>query len=421
MRWVALAVLVGGLAIAAPASARKPVIAYVDASNKLALYDSETGSGVAAPDITIPNARDFAVSFDGRFIFYRDAAKKLHLYDRDIDGERALPGVDVFANPDRASVSDTGLVAFDAGDEMVRVYDAAVHAFVDTGIADDSKHRQPALSGDGRFLATTCLTGAGKCIGESPPDADSDSDLFVQNLTTRLDTALPDLPALDKDHEHPCVNGDGSLVGSDYDNKDLFLYDRSMGTDVTPVDLKTTTAIEVHCVLSAGGGFVGLDDNAGNFKMYDRTAAAFVALPATVTAPAWFTSPYEKPASPSGGNPPPGPGPGVADVLAPRLSKVSARPRRFRPRGAGGRGTLVRFTLSEPAKARIQILRGKRALFTRRRNAHAGASKIRLSGRVRRHRRSHALRPGRYVIRVLATDAAGNVARPVRLRVRVLR
>jgi hypothetical protein len=60
-------------------------------------------------------------------------------------------------------------------------------------------------------------------------------------------------------------------------------------------------------------------------------------------------------------------------------------------------------------------------LFTRRRNAHAGANKVRLSGRVRRHRRSRPLHPGRYVIRIVATDAAGNEASPVRLRVKVLR
>jgi hypothetical protein len=244
----------------------------------------------------------------------------------------------------------------------------------------------------------------------------------VQDLTTRLDTALPDLPA-DKDHEHPCMNGAGSIVGADVlvsvAHYDLFLYDRSTGADITPMQLKMPAANELHCVLSADGNYVGLDDNAGNFKMYDRGAAAFVTLPATITPPAWFTSPYQKPAppvTPPTGNPPP-----AGDKTAPVLRKASARPRRFRPRGAGGHGTLVRFTLSEPAKARIQILRRKRVLFTKLQSAHAGANKVRLSGRVRRHGRSRPLRPGRYVIRVLATDAAGNVGRAVRLPVKVLR
>ncbi|MEA2426665.1 MAG: hypothetical protein QOF37_293 [Thermoleophilaceae bacterium] len=407
------------LALAGAADARQPVIAYLDAANKLALYDSETGAAVTAPNITVPNSRYFAVSANGRFIFYRDAQKKLHLYDRDVDAERSLPGIDVFANPDRPSVSNAGLLAFDGGDMQARVYDSSTGAFVSTGFAADSGHRQTVLSADGKLLATTCISGSSKCIGEASNDGDSDSNLFVQDLTTRLDTALPDLAgATDKDLEHPCINGDGSLVGADVFGKDLVLYDRTTHTDVTDAALKTTTAIEVNCVLSAGGRYVGLDDNAGHLKLYDRTTAQFIALPATVTAHAWFTSPYQKPAPPV--TPPTTTPPPIADLLPPVLSKLSAKPRRFRPRGAGGHGTVLRFTLSEAASVRVRILRRSRVLATYVKAGAPGANRLRLSGRVGRRRHTRPLAPGAYKVRIVATDAAGNKAAPVTVKVRVL-
>ena len=93
----------------------------------------------------------------------------------------------------------------------------------------------------------------------------------------------------------------------------------------------------------------------------------------------------------------------VADTVAPAISRLSASARR------------VRFTLSEGATVRIQVRRlahGKRRLVRSvpARPMAAGAGRVRL----------RKLRPGRYVLRLSAKDAAGN-ATSARLRFRVKR
>jgi hypothetical protein len=224
------------LALAGPAAARKPIIPYVDpATDKLVFYDAELGTNVPAPDITIPGPlRRFAVSFDGRFVFYADADKKLHLYDRATAAERPLPGIDVAPSPTGLTVSDNGKLAFDNDSNgPAVVYDSGAGKFVNTGLAADNRHRQSHLSADGRFLVTTCVTGGMHCVIDNDM-VTSDSDVFVQDLTTKADTGFPDDASGtdDIDEEHPCVNGDGTLVGADNGaaHKDVFVYDRAHGT-----------------------------------------------------------------------------------------------------------------------------------------------------------------------------------------------
>jgi hypothetical protein len=107
-----------------------------------------------------------------------------------------------------------------------------------------------------------------------------------------------------------------------------------------------------------------------------------------------------------------GTGPETSDRIAPVLSATSLSARAFR---AGRRGTRVKFSLSEAAAVRFAIVRrstGRRvAAFTR--PAPAGASAVRLRGKL--------LRPGRYRLTLVATDATGNVSAPRRLGFRVVR
>jgi hypothetical protein len=165
--------------------------------------------------------------------------------------------------------------------------------------------------------------------------------------------------------------------------------------------------------MGAKGQYIGAFDNADNFKLYDRFAQTATPLPNVTTSPAWFSAPY----------PPPEP----VDRVAPILRKVSAKPRRFRPLGAGGHGTVLRFQLSETALVRVQLGRPKRrgkpfrASVTYRRHELAGLRKVRIAGRLRRHGRSRPLRTGAYVLRVRATDAAGNDSKTRTVKVRVFR
>jgi hypothetical protein len=117
---------------------------------------------------------------------------------------------------------------------------------------------------------------------------------------------------------------------------------------------------------------------------------------------------------PAGGQPIGGePGGPAADTQAPLVSGFRAHPAIF----AITRGTRLRYTLSEPARAIVRIKRARngryRTVATLRRSGAMGANTIRLT------RRAGALRAGRYRAVITATDAAGNrsAARAIRLRV----
>jgi hypothetical protein len=99
------------------------------------------------------------------------------------------------------------------------------------------------------------------------------------------------------------------------------------------------------------------------------------------------------------------------DQRPPSLSRVGVSQRRFRTR------TTLRYTLSEPATVTISITgpRSARAVGTLKRAGATGNNRIRLTTRIGRKR----LKPGRYVMTIRATDAAGNRSRPRRLTFRI--
>ena len=446
------------------AVARKPVIAYVDdTTGKLKLYDAETAAEAAAPDLTIPLVgvfRIFAVSHDGRYVAWLDSAEKIHLFDRSTAAEVALPGIDVDPDPRSLAVSNDGRIAFDNNvNGLARVYDSASGSFVDTGFpVGATGHRQTRLSGDGRLLATTCITGAGKCVVDS--DTNSDVDAYVQRLTPAppADTGFPDnlSGAANRGEEHPCIDGDGSIVGVDIvvgANKiDLFLFDRTAGQVLNIPELKNPAVNEVNCILDAGGDYVGLNDQVnGGFKLFERSSKLFVPLPDAVKNQSgfgrhWLTAPYTPPPPPP--PPPDPPDDPPPDVTPPFLGAVSVSNPRFRvgaPAAAVGRaprGTRFRYTLSEPAGMRITIerattgrrvgtrcLRPTRALRGRRPCVRylgrgsfgafgaAGPNSTPFSGRVA----GKALAPGRYRALLRATDAAGNRSRQRSATFRIVR
>jgi plastocyanin len=95
---------------------------------------------------------------------------------------------------------------------------------------------------------------------------------------------------------------------------------------------------------------------------------------------------------------PPSAPPAAVDAAPPTLQRVSLH-----------RGTL-RVRLSEASKLTVRIRRrGSHRVARHRLHGHAGINRIRL---VR------WLRPGRYSVSVVATDAAGNRSRALRLSVR---
>jgi hypothetical protein len=421
-RWVvaSLALL---LAAPAAAAAREPVISYVDQDGVFRLYDEQTEAEVEPPPpVPVANAATFryGISLDGRYIVFTDSGKKLHLLDRATNTELTLPGIDVYAGnpqgPQNLTVSNTGLIAFDNNNNgPAVVYNTATGAFVEVGLAADNGHRQTRLSGDGRFLATTCVDG---CVAITSDGADP----FVQDLTNKTDTSFP-FDAT-RDEEHTCINGDGSFVGYDRAvgmtiQKNIFLYDRNEGALVA-LDSAVNDADEdeVRCILDSSADHIGFTNQNGieTFQVFEQSTDKFLMLPADKEFNEFslFSEPYSPPAPP----PPPPPCCGPApDVTKPVARRFRMTHRRFRPhRGA----TKFRFRLSETADVRIVVrrrrLHGRRMGALRRDDLPAGRNSITFSGKFR----GHGLRPGRYVAVLTATDAAGNRSRARSIRFTVV-
>ena len=412
-RWaLALALL---LLTAQAASAREPVISYVDAGGTFRLWDEELNAEVTPPLPVPANFLGFrhAISLNGRYVFFNDAQKKLHLLDRATGTQVPLPGIDVYANPSGLTVSDGGIVGFDDnGNGPALVYRSGTGQFLDSGLGAANGHRQTRLSGDGRILGTTCVTN---CI----VDLGSDANPYVQDLGTKLDTAFPDDD--NADEEHPCLDGDGSLFGIDKRRsamvmqRDIFLFDRSVTPPQAVAIPGANDALtnEVSCVLDGPGTYLGFFNNDTSvFSLYNLTTKALVPLPPgkEFDNRSLFSAPYSPPPPP----PPPCCGP-APDVTKPVARRFRMTHRRFRPHR---RATKFRFVLSEAADVRIVVRRhGRRVGVLRRNDLAAGANAITFGGRLRGKR----LRPGRYVALLTATDAAGNVSRARSIRFTILR
>ena len=341
---VALAA-VAALALAGAADARRPVVAYVDQAKKLHLYDTQTGAEVPAPALTIADStRGFAMSLNGRFVVYTDPAGT-HLFDRADSSDKLLAGVQGAPR----SVSDAGMIATDGADNgPAKLFDRT-GAPVPTGFDDangSNQHRMSHISGDGRFLATTCNMG-NACIA----DSGGDSDLYVQDVGAMKDTALADDALTGKagqDNEHPCINGDGSLVGADSNvapnNHDIAVYDRAAGKALDLSAINTPGSNLTYCALDTTGGYIGFGDGTtGAASVYERSTGTFLSLPPnTVATPIWLTQPYAPPTAtvPGSGTP------DATKVLGKLTSSSVSSPR--------GAVVTVRFTMARRVSATVR-------------------------------------------------------------------
>jgi len=412
-RWVLASLALLLAAPAAASGAREPVISYVDENGVFRLYDEQTEAEVEPPPpVPVFDAAQFryGMSLDGRYIAFTDSGKKIHLLDRATNTEVPLPGIDVHANPQSLTVSNTGLIAFDENAEKdAVVYDSHAGSFIETGLPAVNAHRQTRLSGDGRLLATTCIED---CVASTGGDANP----FVQDLTTKTDTLFPDDDT--RSEEHPCLNDDGRYLGLDKSRDattdpkpDVFLFDRggsppaalALGAGVNDPDEE-----EVYCVLDSSGDHLGFMNAFVTFQVFEVSTNKFLMLPPDKEFDRFslFSDPYTPPAPPP---PPPVCCAPPVDVTRPVARRFGMTRTRFRPQP---RVTKFRFRLSERADVRIVVRRhsrhGRRVGALRRENLPAGRNRIVFSGRFR----GHALRRGRYAAVLTATDAAGNRSRP---------
>lgn len=419
-RWaLALAVL---LLAPSAALAREPIISYVDETGTFRLYDEELEAEIDPPPPVPAGFLGFryGMSLNGRYIVFNDdpAPRKLHLLDRATNTRVPLPGIDVYTNPGALTVSNTGRIGFDEnGNGPALVYDSATHAFLDTGLAPDNGHRQTRLSGDGRFLGTTCVLD---CVVDFAGDGGARP--YVQDLGSKADTGFPN--DINADEEHVCVDDDASLVGFDKRasaadmEKNIFLFDRSVSPPqaVALPGLNEANKREDFCVIDAAGDHIGFFYDNTAFRVYRRATQSLLSLPPDKEfgTSSLFSAPYSPP-QPGGGNTTPPPPP-PRDVTKPGVRRLRMTDRRFRP---GRRATTFRFVLSESADVRIVIRRrgGRRVGAISRADRPAGANRIGFTGRFR----GRALRPGRYLALLTATDAAGNRSATKRTGFRILR
>jgi hypothetical protein len=295
-------VLLGLLALAPTALARKPIISYIDAQETFQLFDVETGANISPPPpVPVPEGKgaqlSWAMSPNGRYVAFNDAGGKLHLLDRSNNREVSLPDVAVGKGGTlNLTVSDTGLIGYDKNSNPpTYVFDSASGQFADIGLGDANPSeptnvlRQPRFSGDGNFMVNTCFDNAETACFTT---GDSDSDVFMQDLAAKQQ--VPEFPDEQKgksvDEEHPCINSDGTLVAVERkpenksSNKDIFLFQRD-GDSFTQLEtpgLNDPENEDRFCQLSADGAYLSLiheQEGSVEFKLYERSSQSFVQLP----------------------------------------------------------------------------------------------------------------------------------------------
>jgi plastocyanin len=109
-----------------------------------------------------------------------------------------------------------------------------------------------------------------------------------------------------------------------------------------------------------------------------------------------------------------------ADTKPPKITKLRAKPSSFctnRSETCDRRGTLIKFTLSERAKVTADMRRttgnaGPVSIFVNKQRAK-GKNEIKYSGK--------GLKPGKYVLRLRARDAAGNNGGPWKTTVKIVK
>jgi hypothetical protein len=435
--------------VPAPTGPRKPVVAYLDASGLVKLFDSHTGRQLADPGVTVPGTfKRWTISQGGRFIGWVEESPGLaiHVFDRETASELALPGINASTSgggdrPGSLTLSDTGLIGFDRnGQGPTRVYDSNAGVFLDTGFDAANGHTRPSLSGDGRFLATNCISGG---LHPCEVELDGNDNAYVQNLTTKTDTGFPEnlTGSSGQDQQRPCIDGDGSRVAVHAIppapatvQKDIYLYDRAAAASVPlPAGVNDAIANDANCRLDASGQYLGIaDEQSGAFRLYSLLHDGFALLPADAASPlgdVFLTSiypPEPEPAPSGGGSGGGGGAPPLRDRTPPRLRLAGRRSQRLGRRGElqivgvcdeacalAASGTVV---TSGTART-FRLRRARRAL----RGPGRTVLRLRLSkARLRAVRRALARgRKAQARIRVTARDLAGNSAsarRTIRVR-----
>lgn len=298
-----------------------------------------------------------------RFAYRAEADRAVHVADA--GGEDRVAGTDD-EGTDLALSGDGTRLAYDT-EEGVAVEDLATDAV--TPVAGG---RDPALDATGAHLAYATF------------DA-----VVVRDLAAGTDATF----AADEPFQ-PALSADGATVAYGTEAKGAF---------VRRLDAAEPTSLggEGSVALDADGGCAVVALRAGDFLQVHRLDLGGD-CPVYAPPPPSGPDPVAAEATtvPTGSPAPVPSAAPVRDTVAPVLTRVSLRPRRFRRR------TTLRLTASEPVLLVVRL--GQQV---RRVRLPAGRARLRV-------RRGH-VRRGRHRLRLRAFDAAGNASRRRSLRVRI--
>ncbi len=316
----------------------------------------------------------------------------------------------------------------------------------------------PAIDAGGNRVA---FASSATDLGGGTDPNGAASDVFVRDVAAASTLLVsrtngPDGVSGNSGSGRPAIDSSGTRIAFETGATDLFAGDANGAPDVL---LRDTAAATTELV-SRGQGILGAQQlgsagtpsisGNGDCVAFETRSDDLVAMPPgtdfgrVIARVMRGDCPFGPPAGSQ-----PAPAPQAADTSAPVVSGVSISPRRFlagrrvsrRTRTRPAIGARLRFSLSEAATVALRIdrlrpgrrlrnrcvvprraPRGRRCTRALRRGTltragAAGANRVSITGRLR----GRKLPPAPYRIELRATDAAGNVSAPRRVKFRILR
>jgi Tol biopolymer transport system component len=309
------------------------------------------------------------------------------------------------------------------------------------GVGANGNSLYPSLDADGGVVAFESVA-----TNLTDDDTDAVPDIFTRDLGSGRTTLISRASGAagdkgTKSSVTPLISGDGRRVAFESLAPNLVPDDPNTLDDVFVRDLTARTTVGVSRVDGAGGTLLGLDDHTAFGASPDLHCVAFESdRPAFVgggySSPD-FTQIYLRTVSGDCAANAAVPGAGSGGAGRVKLTKVSLRPRAFRPRAHGRGGAILRFTLSEKAPVKVTVQRplvghrrGKRCAIRFRTGKRctvwkavgsftiagkAGANRRVFTAKLRRR----TLAPGRYRLFLVVTKAGKRVSTPRTVRFRI--
>lgn len=295
----------------------------------------------------------------------------------------------------------------------------------------------PSLSADGRAVAFASVAS-----NLTTDDADVVADVFTRDFASGRTTLVSRASGAGgakgtKSSSRPLISDDARRVAFDSAAANLVPDDANTLDDVFVRDLANRTTAGVTRVDGAGGTLLGIDDLAAFGASADLHCIAFEGRRPAFVAGGYsssdYTQVYMRTLSGDCAANPAVPGAGAGGAGGSKrvsISKVSLRPKAFRPRAKGHGGAILRFTLSERARVKIAVQRplvghrrakrcavrfrtGRRCTVWKTLGSlalagKAGANRTRFSAKLKRG----TLAPGRYRLRLVVTTPDTRVSAP---------